>query len=139
MIRVAVLGDATITACEVLHEHEEIALLVLNTASLSQTMASVLQWNVDVVILDHENTTLHPDVVCAFLNQLQHSLKILVLIEGEADFNMLKKTGFSVRGYLSTQQLPMLLRAVKAVHEGEAWLPRKLVAEMLDRFAANAI
>jgi DNA-binding NarL/FixJ family response regulator len=47
---------------------------------------------------------------------------------------MLQQSGFKVRGYITENQLIDIAKAVRVVSEGEAWLPRKLVAEMLNHF-----
>jgi DNA-binding NarL/FixJ family response regulator len=60
-----------------------------------------------------------------------------VLIENSPDFVMLQSSAFKVRGYISREQRPLLAKAIRVVNDGEAWLPRKLVAEMLDYFSTE--
>lgn len=138
MIRVGLLGEKTRHFCGALEDQPDIQLYEIAIGSLTQIMTAIIDNRLEILILDHENTALHPDIVCAFIKQKSLNAKILVLSQYEPDFHMLKKTGFSVRGYISPEQKSLLKKAVIAVHADEAWLPRRLVAEMLDRFASDA-
>jgi len=138
MIRVGILGDNTRHFCGALEDQPDIELFDIAIGTLTQIMTTIIDNRLEILILDHENNALHPDIVCAFIKQNNLNAKILVLTQYQPDFHMLKKTGFSVRGYISPEQKPLLKKAVMAVNAGEAWLPRRLVAEMLDRFASPA-
>ena len=50
---------------------------------------------------------------------------------------MLENSGFRQRGYITPDQHFALAKAVRVVFDGEAWLLRKLVTEMLNRYAAE--
>lgn len=139
MIRVGVLGTNTRQACGALENQSDIHLIDIAIGSLTHIMSGLMDNDIDILVLDHENTEIDHNVVCAFIKQQNLKAKLLVLIQHESDFQLLKKTGFSVRGYISPEQKPLLKKAVLAVNAGEAWLPRKLVAEMLDRFASAAM
>ena len=52
---------------------------------------------------------------------------------------MLENSGFRARGYITPDQHEALAKAVRVVFDGEAWLPRKFVTEMLNRFTASFI
>lgn len=139
MIRVGLFGENTRHFCGGLENQPDIELYEIAIGSLTQIMTAIIDNCLEILILDHENSALHPDIVCAFIKQKSLNAKILVLSQYEPDFHMLKKTGFSVRGYISPEQKPLLKKAVIAVNADEAWLPRRLVAEMLDRFASDAV
>ena len=61
----------------------------------------------------------------------------LILTDKAPTYEMLKNSGFRARGYITSDQHSALAKAVRVVFDGEAWLPRKLVTEMLNRYAAT--
>lgn len=137
MIKVAVLGENTLVGFD-LTGTEDLEIVTLTASNLNQAIDDIIGLNADVVILDQDNEDLHADVVCSFLAKHHSKAQTLILTSQNPNFNMLSQTGFSARGYITPNQKPVLNKAIHAVHDGEAWLPRRLVAEMLDHFAMNA-
>lgn len=137
MIKVAVLGETTLSGCD-LTAAEDLQIITLTATSLNQAIDDIIGLNADVVILDQDNEELHADVVCSFLARQHSRAQTLILTSQTPDFDMLSQTGFSARGYITPNQRNLLNKAIHAVFDGEAWLPRRLVAEMLNRFAANS-
>lgn len=137
MIKVAVLGEATLAGCD-LTTADDLQIITLTASNLNQAIDDIIGLNADVVILDQDNEELHADVVCSFLARQHSKAQTLILTSQNPNFDMLSQTGFSARGYITPNQRPVLNKAIHAVHDGEAWLPRRLVAEMLDHFAASA-
>lgn len=136
MIKVAVLGENTLAGCD-LTGTDDLQIITLTASNLNQAIDDIIGLNADVVILDQDNDELHADVVCSFLAKQHSKAQTLILITQTPNFKMLAQTGFSARGYITPDQRPILNRAIHAVYDGEAWLPRRLVAEMLDHFASN--
>lgn len=136
MIKVAVLGEDTLAGCD-LTAADDLQIITLTASNLNQAIDDIIGLNADVVILDQDNEELHADVVCSFLAKQHSKAHTLILSEHIPDFKMLAQTGFSARGYITPDQRPVLDKAIHAVFNGEAWLPRRLVAEMLDHFASQ--
>ena len=62
--------------------------------------------------------------------------EILALTEGADEPRILDILAAGGRGYLADADLDTFLaKAVRKVHEGEAWVPRKMVAQILQRIA----
>lgn len=138
MIKVAVLGENTLTGCD-LTDTDDLQIITLTASNLNQAIDDIIGLNADIVILDQDNEQLHADIVCSFLAKHHSKAQTLILTNQTPDFDMLSRTGFSARGYITPNQRNVLNKAIHAVHDGEAWLPRRLVAEMLNRFAANSL
>lgn len=138
MIKVAVLGENTLTGCD-LTTTDDLEIITLTANNLNQAIDDIIGLNADIVILDQDNEELHADIVCSFLAKHHSKSQTLILTSQTPDFDMLSQTGFSARGYITPNQRNVLNKAIHAVFDGEAWLPRRLVAEMLDRFAANSL
>lgn len=138
MIKVAVLGETTLTGCD-LSAADDLQIITLTATNLNQAIDDIIGLDADVVVLDQDNEELHADVVCSFLAKQHSKAQTLILTNQNPDFDMLSQTGFSARGYITPNQRHVLNKAIHAVFDGEAWLPRRLVAEMLNRFAANSL
>lgn len=136
MIKVAVLGETTLAGCD-LTEADDLQIVTLTATNLNQALEDIIGLDADVVILDQDNEDLHADVVCSFLAKQHSRAQTLILTSETPDFEMLSQTGFSARGYITPSQRDVLSKAIHAVYDGEAWLPRRLVAEMLDHFASD--
>lgn len=138
MIKVAVLGENTLAGCD-LTDTDDLQIITLTANNLNQAIDDIIGLNADIVILDQDNEQLHADIVCSFLAKHHSKAQTLILTSQIPDFDMLSQTGFSARGYITPNQRNVLNKAIHAVFDGEAWLPRRLVAEMLNRFAANSL
>jgi DNA-binding NarL/FixJ family response regulator len=57
-----------------------------------------------------------------------------ILVVTAAGLDPLDALAHGARGYLAPEDLPTFLgRAVRAIHQGEAWVPRRMVARVRDR------
>ena len=65
--------------------------------------------------------------------------KVLLLTGQASDARTLEALSHGARGYLDKRTLGTYLpRAVRAVNAGEVWVPRKMVAKIIDRIARLA-
>lgn len=63
--------------------------------------------------------------------------KVLLLTRRTPQPRLLDALAHGARGYLAQEMLrPLLPRAVRGVDAGEAWVPRQMVAQILDRLTA---
>jgi len=133
MINAIIIGSNAVVE-GVLKQQADITTTVIHSSSLDDVVEQVRQYHPDIFILKHEAGELNGDILCHFLSRHYPVAQSLILVEHEPTFGMLKNSGFKARGYISKEQLIEIDKAVRAVYSGEAWLPRKLVSEMLDRF-----
>ena len=70
--------------------------------------------------------------------RLKHpGTRVILLTQSESDGQMLDALSLGARGCLARDALPtFLLTAVRAIDAGEAWVPRKMVAQLMDRLFA---
>lgn len=70
------------------------------------------------------------------LRQKSPQTKVILLTDGASEARTLEALAHGARGYLDKALLTTFLaRAVRVVDEGEAWVPRKMVAPIMDRLA----
>ena len=70
------------------------------------------------------------------LRQKSPQTKVILLTDGASEARTLEALSHGARGYLDKALLTTFLaRAVRVVDAGEAWVPRKMVARIMDRLA----
>ena len=73
------------------------------------------------------------------LRQKSPQTKVIVLTDGASEARTLEALSHGARGYLDKALLTTFLaRAVRVVDAGEAWVPRKMVARIMDRLTTWA-
>ena len=108
-------------------------------STIGQIVQQVADVEPDIIVVNHGLDNVSADILCHFLNDQCPDARSIMQIETQPSFEMLENSGFKVRGFLTADQAPLLAKAIRVVHDGEAWIPRKLVADMLNRFAASFI
>ena len=70
------------------------------------------------------------------LRQKSPHTRVILLTDGERPARTLEALSQGARGYLDRSLLDVFLaRAVRVVDAGEAWVPRKMVARIMDKLA----
>lgn len=136
MINVVVLGRS-ITNLINLAEHDDLNINVIEPESIDDALSAIKAAETDVTVLDQHNEQINTDILCLVLATNFPLNQTIILSDKVPDFEQLKATGFRARGYITPPQHDKLVKAIRAVHDGEAWLPRRLVADMLNHFAAG--
>lgn len=134
MIRVALIGDER-TLKSLLVGVEDMHVERSQGDDINSIVEYLRQFEPDVVALDHHYHAINIEVLCSFVAHHLPHVHVILLTDENPDFELLKNTGYTARGFVTTSQYAILDKAVRAVDDGEAWLPRRLVAEMLNRFA----
>lgn len=134
MIRVALIGDARVMQ-PLLADATDMEVCHIDGESINGVVDDLLNPVPDVVVIDHHNTRLDAEILCSFVSRHVPHVHAILLTEANPGFEILQNTGFTARGFVTPEQHVILDKAVRAVFDGEAWLPRRLVAEMLNRFA----
>jgi DNA-binding NarL/FixJ family response regulator len=139
MINVVIFSPMSDDVKQVLEDQSDIWLTDVQPAILDDVVALVGSQHPDIFVITQDSEHLNGDILCHFLSKHYPAAQSLILIDEEPTFDMLRNSGFKARGYIVKQQKIDIDKAVRAVHAGEAWLPRKLVAEMLNRFEAQTM
>lgn len=139
MIKIAIISLNAKAELLLLAQHIEMQVSHIVPSTLEQVVQQVVGLAPNIIVIDHELDNLSADVLCHFLNTNCPDARSIMLIETQPNFEMLENTGFKVRGFLTAEQRPLLAKAIRVVHDGEAWLPRKLVTEMLNQFSKSVI
>lgn len=128
--------DSHRARCRALLEGESAIEILAETTTVKQTLDAVKATPAHVLLLHH--ATAGPDFPVAIRSVLDGSplTEVLALAEGADDPRILDLLSAGARGYLLDADLDRLLaKAVRKVHEGEAWVPRKMVTQILRRLA----
>jgi len=139
MINVVLFSPISDAVKRVLEVQSDIWLTDVQPSVLDDVVDQVGHQHPDIFIITQDAEHLNGDILCHFLSKHYPAAQSLILINEEPTFEMLKNSGFKARGYILKGQQAEIDKAVRAVHSGEAWLPRKLVAEMLNRFESQTI
>lgn len=139
MIKIAIISLNAKAEILLLAQHTEMKISHIVPTTLEQVVQQVADLAPNIIVIDHELDNISADILCHFLNKKCPDARSIMLIETQPSFEMLENTGFKVQGFLTTEQRPLLAKAIRVVHDGEAWLPRKLVTEMLNQFSKSVI
>jgi len=135
MINVVLISNDR-TVQQRLAAQADIKLTVLQATTMDETAQRAKQHSPDIIISEQNMEKIDSDILCHILNKTCPLAQNIILVDDFPTFNMLQNAGFKVRGYLTSEQKHLIVKAVRVVHNGEAWLPRKLVAEMLNHYAS---
>lgn len=136
MINVVVLGSS-IPSLINLAVHDDLNIIVIEPDTIDDAVLEIKAANTDITVLEQHNDRINTDILCLVLATNYSHNQTIILSDKAPDFDKLKATGFRARGYITPSQHDKLVKAIRAVHDGEAWLPRRLVADMLNHFAAG--
>lgn len=99
-----------------------------------EAIAAIARLKPRILLLD---LNLVPEIGAMLLPVLQQKsprTKVLLLIGRVAESRILEALARGARGYLEKKALRTFLpKAVRVVDAGEAWVPRKMVARIIDR------
>jgi len=138
MIRVVVISNDR-TVQQRLAAQMDIQLTVIEATSMDEAVQLTKECYPDIIVSEKNMENVDADILCHFLSKNCPSAQNIILVEEQPTFDMLQSSGFNVRGYLTSEQKHLIVKAVRVVHDGEAWLPRRLVAEMLNYFASHHV
>jgi len=131
-----VIVSADPSNLSILGSEPDLRVCAIEPNDFEQTVTQVAAYEPNIIIIDDSNEAINVDILSHVCALRCPDAQLLVLLDSDSspDFNMLKSAGFKVRGYINHDQRPFLAKAVRVINAGESWLPRKLVAEMLDYF-----
>ncbi|MDO8827057.1 hypothetical protein [Methylophaga sp.] len=136
MINVVVLGRS-IPGLINLAVHDDLNITAIEPDTIDDAVLAIKAAKTNITVLEQDNEHINTDLLCLVLATNYPQNQTIILSDKVPDFEQLKATGFRARGYITPSQHDKLVKAIHAVHDGEAWLPRRLVADMLNHFAAG--
>ena len=129
-------GKASVrTACAKILKPEKGIRVVGDAASGPAVLAAAMRLKPSILLLDLTltNTKNGKSLLTTICGRLPHTTVIL-LTQPSSERRILEALCCGARGYIAMKSLRMFLpKAVRVVHSGEAWVPRKMVAKILDR------
>ncbi|MCX4187660.1 hypothetical protein [Methylophaga sp. OBS4] len=139
MINVCLIGADLEHEKALLINQPNIAVTMLDDAEPEPLLLRLSEITPDIAIVSDEASPISADELCLLISLRSPQTKTLIISNDSPDFERLQASGFTCRGYITSQQRSAIVRAVRVVFDGEAWLPRKLVTELLDRLAVRAM
>jgi len=139
MIKVAIISHEPESTVALLDWLADISVSIVMPSTIDTTVQQALAKNPDIIIIEQNLESVDSDILCHLLYKQEPKAQSIILTNEAPTFEMLKNTGFSVRGYITREQRSCLAKAVRVIHGGEAWLPRTIVTEMLNRFAEKNV
>ena len=123
-------------ACLRLLEAEGGIRVVGEARSGLETISCTGRFRPRVLLLDLALTRTQGSPLIPALRQKSPHTKVILLTDGASETRTLEALAHGARGYLDKALLTtFLVRAVRVVDAGEAWVPRKMVARIMDRLA----
>lgn len=94
---------------------------------------AVKQLKPQVLVLHSEVTEERLDMFIGLLQDKSPGTRILLLINELDDEQILSALAGGARGYIVEPDIPLFLtKAIHAINLGEAWVPRRMVGNILD-------
>lgn len=137
MINVVVISNNLSEGLGALSQQNDMRVVKVLPTSVDGIIEQIGDAHPDIVIIADSTRTDNQDLLCRFLAKHYQYARHLVLTDKSPNYEMLENSGFRARGYITPEQHSVIAKAVRVVFDGEAWLPRKLVTEMLNRYAAS--
>ncbi|NQY25753.1 MAG: response regulator transcription factor [Piscirickettsiaceae bacterium] len=135
MIKVVIVSHEPESAVALLDWMTDISVSEVTPSTIDKILQHVLADAPNIIIIEQNLEPINADMLCHLLSKQLPKAQSLMLTDETPTFEMLQNTGYSVRGYITREQRSSLAKAVRVVHQGEAWLPRTIVTEMLNQFA----
>jgi DNA-binding NarL/FixJ family response regulator len=127
---------ATRAACLRLLEPEAGMSVVAQARSGLEAIATTGRHQPHILLLDLSLSLTNSFSLLPTLRQKSPHTKVLLLAAHVSEEAILDALSHGARGYLEKQALDIFLpKAVRVVHAGEAWVPRTMVAKLMDRLA----
>ena len=127
--------ETSLAACLRLLRPEKRILVVAEARSDPEAIAAA-RLNPRILLLDLSVSIRGGLAVLRAFRRDSPRTKVILLTGRVAEARMLDVLSRGARGYLKWKALrPFLAKAVRLVDAGEAWVPRRMVAKLIERFA----
>lgn len=133
---IAARERASRTACVRILQPEKNIGVVAEASSSLEAVIAVATLIPRILLLDVGLSRRNGVALIPVLRQRSPRSKVILLVQRSSEAQILAALSRGAQGYLEMRVLPAFLaKAVRAVDAGEAWVPRKMVAKVVDRLA----
>lgn len=134
-IRVHLIGPYSLTRaglCQIIETQADIKV-VAQTGNINEALTLAAETKPDIILFEYKpEVGLDLEAPKALINCCKNARIILVTEINDCEFHV-KAVKSGVLGIiLKTQPAETLIKAIRKVHQGEAWLERSLVANMVN-------
>ncbi len=121
---------------KIIDNHKDIQV-VSKSSNLLDLVQSCEEFKFDILLLDVDLQGLHLTNILNLLKK-NKKVKVILIINDNYDENkVINAIRSGVRGYLlKNSDSSGLIKAIKAVNEGELWVERKMMVKVLDAFSS---
>lgn len=131
-IVVANSKHATQAACERILRLEKGIRVVSEASTDVEIIQACAKFNPRIILL-HMDSPSDNGALIALIRRKSPQTEVIVIADRYSELGMLKALSLGASGYLMTKVLPTFLaKAVRKVDGGEAWVPRKMAARIID-------
>ena len=131
-IVVANAQHVTQAACERILRLEKWIRVVSEASTDVEILQACAELKPHIILL-HMSSLWESGALIALIRRKSPQTKIIVIADRYSELGMLKALSLGARGHLMTKVLPtFLVKAVRKVDGGEAWVPRKMAARIID-------
>jgi len=139
-IRVLIADDHRLFR-EMLHltlRQEEGIEIVGEAPNGSNTIDAIIDLKPDVILIDIAMPEKDSIEILPAIREKSPKTKALMLTAAKDEATIFKVLKAGAKGYLSKDaSISALIKAIQAVHQGELWVERKLIARFFDRDATS--
>lgn len=139
MIKVCLIGADVEKEKSLLESQSGIFLKRIPIASLDEMLDDIAINTPDILVISDVCGNIDADSLCLHTYMLNPAIRTLIITTEDADYQRLENTGFSSKGFMLHEQRHAIVRAVRVMHDGEAWLSRKLVTAVMDHLASSSL
>ena len=139
MIKVCLIGTDVDKEKALLDSQPDISLQRVTLTDLDSMLKEIIMHGPDILVISDICGQLDADALCLHTYLRNPVIKTLIITAEDADYQRLEATGFSCKGFMLHEQRHAIVRAVRVMNDGEAWLSRKLVTTVLDQLAGSAV
>jgi DNA-binding NarL/FixJ family response regulator len=138
MIRVCLIGKDTAKEKVLLSSQSGIEVHVVEVGNFDHMLDDITSAHPHIVVISDVGSDLEADALSLHTYLRCPDAKTLIITDHDADYARLENTGFSCKGFMLHEQRHAIVRAVRVLNDGEAWLTRKLVSSVMDHLATSA-
>ncbi len=135
MISVCLVGSDIKKELALLQSQHNIITNALYETSFEALLDAITKLKPDVLVISDQSNQLSADELCFYVSLRSTQTKTIIITDKPATYEQLKLSAFTCRGFVAYEQRHAIVRAVRVVYDGEAWIPRKLVTDVLDQLA----
>jgi DNA-binding NarL/FixJ family response regulator len=139
MIRVCLIGADVAKEKALLESQSGFIVTVVELGEFDRMLDDISHSRSHILVISDVGADFDADGLCLHTYLRHPDIRTLIISEQEADFARLDATGFSCKGFMLHEQRHAIVRAVKVIHDGEAWLSRKLVTAVMDHLASGLL